>query len=491
MITKLKTNTLTILMTLILILTSISTVYANDTAVLNTRGVSFSGGSRNVSYITIDLNDSSVDIQAAISKNQIGTADSLQNISNQFKTEEQEVLAAINGTFFSAYDNNPLPWGTIQKDGKVIHIGNTGSVIGFTQTNEVKIENLYIAISGSINESGSWYAWNINHPFETADAVTIFTPEFGKETHQHSFTTIVVKAGKVSRITVGKTAIPTDGYVIVTGVPSLVNRFKIGDAVDYDIHFSEINFQNENASAGRDLISSWKEVTSAIGAGPTLIKNGVITANGLSEGFFEDEILTNRGQRSFIGVTKENKLVMGTVPSVSVKELAEIAKELGLYQAINLDGGASSGLIYKDRMVHAPGRLLSNAIVITKKNKQVAIAEPAVRVQIDGKYLETEDLPMIIDGRTMIPFRAIFNALDAEIEWDEKERVAIGMKDNIIIRLPIGKSYTFVNEEKMDLDVAASIINGRTYIPTRFVAESLGARVDWDAQNRVVYIWSK
>lgn len=367
---NLKRNMSSFILALSIILLSFNTTYAVSSTALDMRTINFSGNSRNVSYVTIDLNDSEISVESVSANNQISTSDSLEKIANQVKSEDKEVLAAINGTFFSAYNNNPLPWGTIQKNGQVIHIGNTGSVIGFTDTNEVKLENLYISITGSINEYGTWYAWNINHPMDNPNAITIFTPEFGEETHEHSFNSIVIKEGKVNNITSGKAPIPSDGYVIVTGIESFKDKFEVGDAVDYEFNFSEIEYKNGNSISGKDLSSVWKDVTTAVGAGPTLIKDGIITADGKSEGFFEDKILTNRAQRSFIGVTKENKLIIGVVSSVSIKELAEIAKELELYQAMNLDGGASSGLIYKDKIVHKPGRLLSNAIVITKQINQ-------------------------------------------------------------------------------------------------------------------------
>ena len=80
----------------------------------------------------------------------------------------------------------------------------------------------------------------------------------------------------------------------------------------------------------------------------------------------EDKININRGQRSFAGVTKDNILILGTVSTVNVKELAEICKKLGMINAINLDGGASSALYYKGKVVTSPGRKLSNALVITR-----------------------------------------------------------------------------------------------------------------------------
>ena len=481
-----KLSGIAIILLIFFIYTALNS-YGSETTALCTQSVKFSGGTRNISYVTVDLNDSTIRIEPVVANNQIGKTDSLKNIANQIKSDGVEVLAAINGTFFSAYDNNPLPYGTIQRDGEVIHIGNTGSTIGFTDKNEVKIENLFIGISGTINDKDTWYAWNINHPFDTMDAVTIFTPEYGKETYNHSYTSIIVKSDKVSSIVSGKANIPSDGYVIVTGLPTMVGKFKVGDSVKYNMGFSEINYKNQNVYAGKDLTDVWKNVNSSLGAGPTLLKNGVVTADGLAEGFFENKILTNRGQRSFIGVTKDNKLLMGVVPNVTVKELAEICKGLGLYQAMNLDGGASSGLIYKDQLVHTPGRLLSNALVITKRTPPPKV----VKVRIDGEFIETQPNPVIINGRTMLPFRTIFNALKAEVDWNEAEWTAIGKKDSTTIQLPVGKEYAMVNNDRIRLDVPSLIIEGRTFIPVRFVAESLGGKVDWDGENSIVDIWTR
>ncbi len=486
MTTRQKISIAALIIFILFIYFSINNIYGGEATAITTQAITFSGGSRNVSYVTVDLNDTSIKIQPYVANNQIGTTDSLQNIANQGKTDGAEIIAAINGTFFSAYDNNPLPYGTIQKEGEVVHIGNTGSTIGFTEKNEVKIEQLYISISGTINDKDTWYAWNINHPFDTKDAVTIFTPEFGRETYTHSYTSIVVSSDKVSGIVKGKANIPSDGYVIVTGVPTIISKFKIGDTVKYTMGFSQLSYRDKNAYGGTALTEQWRDVTSAVGAGPTLLKNGVITADGLTEGFFEDKILTNRGQRSFIGVTKDNKLMMGVVPNVTIKELAEICKGLGLYQAMNLDGGASSGLIYKDQTIHAPGRLLSNAIVVTTK----PVPPNTVSVRLDGEFIETQPNPVTINGRTMLPFRTIFTALKAEVDWNEAEWSAIGIKGSTTIKLPIGEAYAYVNNRRIALDVASVIIEGRSFVPVRFVAESLGARVEWDEENSIVDIWS-
>jgi exopolysaccharide biosynthesis protein len=89
----------------------------------------------------------------------------------------------------------------------------------------------------------------------------------------------------------------------------------------------------------------------------------------VSEGFSSEKILTYSMARSAVGVTKDNKLLLVTVNSATIGELAEIMKSLGAYNAMNLDGGASSGLYYKGSYLTTPGRELSNALVIYELQK--------------------------------------------------------------------------------------------------------------------------
>ena len=465
-----------------LLLSAISVSGSNSSTLTNQK-VKFSGGERSVSYVTVDLKDSSIQIESVVAKNKVGAVDTIDNIASLAKKSDNEVIAAINGTYFSAYNDETLPWGTIQKGGKVIHVGNTGATIGFTADNRVKVDNLYITIDGYINGTRRWYAWNINHTFESQDAISIFTREYGSQTHSHDFTSIIVNNGKVVDIKNGRANIPTTGFVIVTGHSQIISRFSIGDEVYYETVYQNANYSNQTPQVIGDI--DWNDVTTSIGAGPTLLKNGVIIANGENEGFFESKINSARGQRSFIGVTYGNKLVFGTVPSVSVRELAEITKNLGLYNAINLDGGASSGLFFKGKVIHKPGRLISNAIVITSSKNKV---EEKINVEVNGRKLSFDQPPVNIGGRIMVPLRMIFEALDADVNWDSATQTVTGNKGEKEIELKIGSNNAKINNVNTYLEAPARIINGRTLVPARFIAESLGAEVEWISSSKTVKI---
>lgn len=105
------------------------------------------------------------------------------------------------------------------------------------------------------------------------------------------------------------------------------------------------------------------------------------------------------------------------------------------------------------------------------------------------KAAEIDDLQgTIVDGRFLVPMRSIFESLGASVDWDGTTRTVTGIKDNVSVRLKIDDKNALVNGKKYELDVPAQIINSRTYVPMRFIGESLGADVNWDADNRLATI---
>jgi hypothetical protein len=129
-----------------------------------------------------------------------------------------------------------------------------------------------------------------------------------------------------------------------------------------------------------------------------------------------------------------------------------------------------------------------------------APAMAAINVTVDGEALNFDVEPAIVDGRTMVPMRAIFEALGATVEWDAAEQKIIakstddfGFEDTMEmwINNPAVTVYGYrgVGAEII-LDVPPMLIGGRTMVPTRFVAESLGATVNWIGETDTVEILS-
>ena len=96
--------------------------------------------------------------------------------------------------------------------------------------------------------------------------------------------------------------------------------------------------------------------------------------------------------------------------------------------------------------------------------------------------------PVIVDGRTLVPLRAIFEAMGAEVDWDGESQKVTATRDGITINLNIGSNELVVNGETVELDVPAQLINNTTMVPVRAIAESFNCEVDWNDGARRVYI---
>lgn len=114
-----------------------------------------------------------------------------------------------------------------------------------------------------------------------------------------------------------------------------------------------------------------------------------------------------------------------------------------------------------------------------------------IRIGIDGKEVYTDVSPEIINNRTLVPIRAIFEAIEGDVEWNNDTQTATAIKGSQTMKFQLGNIEADINGEKFILDVAAKAVNGRTLVPVRFVAENLGYDVDWDHRYKRVVIRSK
>lgn len=124
-------------------------------------------------------------------------------------------------------------------------------------------------------------------------------------------------------------------------------------------------------------------------------------------------------------------------------------------------------------------------------------ADREVTVLIDGEILATDTPPQLINGRTMLPMRAIFEAFDANVTWMGEDELIFATKDDLLIVLKIGAKEMSVQKASenvgkiVTLDVAPFLYNERTMVPARAIAEALGADVDWIDETSTVVIESK
>ncbi|KMY32978.1 hypothetical protein ACZ11_12940 [Lysinibacillus xylanilyticus] len=117
-----------------------------------------------------------------------------------------------------------------------------------------------------------------------------------------------------------------------------------------------------------------------------------------------------------------------------------------------------------------------------------AQAARAITIYVDGVQLKTDQPPVMVQGRVMLPLRAIFEALDASVDWDRKKQTVTATKGDTTVVLKIKSRVATVNNKTVTLDVPAQIFSGRTMVPVRFVSEALGQDVDWNSRSQIVTI---
>lgn len=120
-----------------------------------------------------------------------------------------------------------------------------------------------------------------------------------------------------------------------------------------------------------------------------------------------------------------------------------------------------------------------------------AQASSDITVTLNGSSIDFDVPPQIIDGRTMVPIRAIFERMGAEVTWDDGTKTAVSTKGGNTVKMTLGKKSVSINGSYKEMDTPPVIIDGRILVPARYAAESFGYTVDWQSSTRTVIISGK
>ncbi len=132
--------------------------------------------------------------------------------------------------------------------------------------------------------------------------------------------------------------------------------------------------------------------------------------------------------------------------------------------------------------------VLSVLMILSAFTFQTAFAADDIKVTINGQNLTMDQPPVLVNDRTLVPVRAIFEALGAKVDWNNDTNTATGVLGSTTVEIQIENTVAKVNGKDVTLDVPAKLISDRTLVPVRFISESLGAKVDWDNDTQTVII---
>ena len=218
---------------------------------------------------------------------------------------------------------------------------------------------------------------------------------------------------------------------------------------------------------------------------PHLISNGtrlpIEEMPGATRAWLDGRVL-----RAIMGQRADGSFVIANIPGASMEEAQDVAAYLGLHNATNIDGGASTGIWRNGSYITTPSRLLPHVIFITRVTP--APPEGVLRFVIGsvtftngGVVHILEAAPFIAYDRVMVPLRVIGDALGA---------TNLAHNAGVISFEIDGRDFSMTVGEPLPGNMGTPVIvAGRTFVPLGFIANEMGADARWDSANRAAYIY--
>lgn len=127
-------------------------------------------------------------------------------------------------------------------------------------------------------------------------------------------------------------------------------------------------------------------------------------------------------------------------------------------------------------------------LILHMDGKQITYKAPPVTIKLNGKEIKSDVPAVILDDRTLVPIRVISESTGARVDWDaEKYEVTVNTGEKVV-KLKIDSKEMIIDGKTTSLEVPAKIINDRTMVPVRAVSEALGLKVDWVASTYTVLL---
>jgi hypothetical protein len=316
-------------------------------------------------------------------------------------------IAAVNGDFFSLASNSGLMLGLHVEDDELVTFPDPGrSVFCVLSDGTMHIDRLRANAWLRGPDSLLLQFSGMNRPPSYADLI-LFTPRFGQQTQADPGTMQIALVGLTDRVhpnvelnarvasitTDGSQRIPSDGAVIAArGVSAYaLRKMKVGDEVT-------LSLQMEPEKG---------EIEQAISGGPRIVRDGEVSVEYQQERFVES-FASMRHPRTGLGI-RDGTLVMVTVDGrqpgysdgMTLYEFAKLFVELGCTDAMNLDGGGSTTMVVRDRVVNSPSGGSQRAVVNALSVMSVAPVGPPVQLAIEPRefsVLSGERMPLQLTG---------------------------------------------------------------------------------------------
>jgi len=190
----------------------------------------------------------------------------------------------------------------------------------------------------------------------------------------------------------------------------------------------------------------------------------------------------DNGRAELVSTAERSVVSTSTVVDVTLPwDTSDV--EPGLYTA---EYYMSFYTFYQWRETPNRKRLLTITVEDSKASETSTQQE--IKVTLNGSKIRFDQPPIIEKGRTLVPLRAIFEALGAKVNWDDNTQIVTAIKNSKTVSLKIGSTDLNIDGIIKILDVPAKLIGGRTLVPVRAISEAFGCSVEWDSNTQTVII---
>jgi len=352
-----------------------------------------SDGWWNLNVIRVDLTDEYAEVKGLVGQNGISGRDTVSNMVTNSKA-----VAGVNGDFFN-YTPIPYSLGTLVSEGKVVSSPrdkelalptffldfNNNPDIGFFDKN-MSITSLNSGKSVKVHEINKSTTYNLVIYLDSNWGPKSFGNEYRKNVNNADILEMVVVNDTVQDIRINReaVAIPKNGYIITaigSSKDAVLNSFQIGDKVKFNINMTP-NLDN---------------IKFAIGGGSVILKDGQVTNTHIN--------IAGKQPRTGIGISQDRKeLIIATIDGkntyigVTQEMFGAILRDLGAYNAINLDGGGSTTMAIR-KLDEDVAKVVNNPSEGTQRKvvNGVGVFSNAPKGELSYIEVYTDDSKMFVD----------------------------------------------------------------------------------------------
>ncbi len=332
-------------------------------------------GPISIHVLEVDMKDPAIVVEPVLAGDKIHSKARVTQMVNR-----AGAVAGINASFFKPDKGTVL--GTVIRNKELI----TGPLynrvsLGLTGDKELKMAR--VSLKGKLTSQQTTLSLHtVNQPRVNKEQYILYSPYWGNQAPPTSKDGVQIQIinNRIAAISTDRMSIPTDGFVIIGPQSALTDSLKVGDPANINLFTTP----------------DWSNVVYAVSGGPYLVRNGQVYVD-LKEQSFRMGAFTKAAPRTAVGYTKTGKLLMVTVDGrqnksvgVTLSEMAHIMKNLGAVEAMNFDGGSSTQMVVKGKIVNSPtvhgGAQVSSSLVVRHMTPPPSIDYEILGTNNPGDY---------------------------------------------------------------------------------------------------------